>query len=98
LIHSFAAPRQFVDLQSKGPYRRWQHTHSFEECDAGTWVIDDIEYELPWGLIGRLAQHWFVRRSLARIFDHRQQRIIELLGVVPNEGAVPNMQSARVLD
>lgn len=65
----------FVDAQLAGPYRSWRHTHRFEDAPGGTRVSDRVEYELPLGPLGDLAHALFVRRALARIFDHRQQRI-----------------------
>lgn len=67
---------RFVDRQLVGPYRWWHHEHRFEVTDAGTRVIDHVEY-LP-----RVA--WlssaFVRRDLERIFSFRQEEIRSILG------------------
>lgn len=67
--------RRFVDQQIRGPYRRWHHTHSFEEVEGGTMMEDIVEYALPLGPIGRLAHALMVRRDVHRIFDFRAQRI-----------------------
>jgi hypothetical protein len=72
---------RFVDVQLSGPYRRWRHTHRFEDAPGGgTRVSDRVEYELPLGPLGDLAHALFVRRSLSRIFDHRQARIAARFG------------------
>jgi ligand-binding SRPBCC domain-containing protein len=68
----------FVDVQLSGPYRRWRHTHRFEDVPGGTRMSDRVEYEMPLGPLGALAHALLVRRSLARIFDHRRERIAEL--------------------
>jgi ligand-binding SRPBCC domain-containing protein len=71
---------RFVDVQLRGPYRFWEHTHRFEDAPGGgTLVHDRVEYELPFGPLGSLAHAVFVRRALARIFDHRRGRIAALL-------------------
>jgi NADH dehydrogenase len=64
-------PRSFVDIQSKGPYRHWQHRHRFEPVDGGTLVGDEIEYRLPLGPLGDLAHALVVRRQLEWIFRYR---------------------------
>jgi ligand-binding SRPBCC domain-containing protein len=74
---------RFVDVQLSGPYRRWRHTHTFEDAPGGTRVLDRVEYELPLGPLGHLAHAVFVRRALARIFDHRRARIAERFGAPP---------------
>jgi ligand-binding SRPBCC domain-containing protein len=72
--------RRFVDVQLEGPYRRWVHTHEFAPAACGTIVRDRVEYALPLGPAGALAHRLFVRRTLARIFDHRRDRIAALVG------------------
>jgi ligand-binding SRPBCC domain-containing protein len=68
----------FVDEQLRGPYRRWVHTHTFTERDGGVDMRDRVDYELPFGLVGRLFGGWFVRRQLRAIFDCRETRIREI--------------------
>lgn len=71
---------RFVDVQLRGPYRSWRHTHRFEDAPGGTLVHDRVEYELPLGALGQLARAVFVRRALEAIFDHRRRRVESLLG------------------
>jgi hypothetical protein len=72
--------RRFVDEQIRGPYKFWEHTHWFEpDGQGGTWMTDRVRYSLPFGPLGRLAHRVFVKRDLRRIFDHRRERIGELL-------------------
>ena len=46
---------------------------------AGTRVDDDVEYELPLGVLGDTANRIFVARQIRAIFDFRQKRLAELL-------------------
>jgi ligand-binding SRPBCC domain-containing protein len=70
----------FVDEQERGPYRRWRHTHRFEERDGGTLMTDEVDYEVPLGAIGWLVTGWWVRRSLKKIFDYRAKVITSIFG------------------
>jgi ligand-binding SRPBCC domain-containing protein len=72
---------EFEDVQERGPYRTWIHTHTFEEDANGVRVRDRVEYSLPFGPVGRLAHRLLVRRQLEHIFDFRR-RAIE--GIFPN--------------
>lgn len=74
------AGRGFVDLQVAGPYRYWRHQHTFESDGADTIMRDCVEYQMPFGLLGRLAHALFVERQLRRIFDHREEAIREVFG------------------
>ncbi len=70
----------FVDVQKSGPYSLWHHRHVFRDTDGGVEMIDDVDYELPFGPAGRLFGSWFVRLQLKRIFDHRASAIGRLFG------------------
>ena len=63
-IELWNPPSEFVDVQAKGPYKLWRHTHRFSEVDGGTLVVDHVEYELPFGILGRLVQKLQVARDL----------------------------------
>jgi ligand-binding SRPBCC domain-containing protein len=74
-IHEWQPPHRFVDVQLRGPYTLWHHTHTFEERDGGTLCLDCVRYR-PRG--GALVNWLFVRRDVERIFQYRQQRMREL--------------------
>jgi hypothetical protein len=76
LISEYEPLRAFTDEQLKGPYAFWHHTHTFTESDGGTHLHDEIQYALPLGPIGKIAQKLIVRRQLEEIFNHRA-RVIE---------------------
>jgi ligand-binding SRPBCC domain-containing protein len=72
LITAFEPNRRFVDLQLRGPYAYWHHTHSFTETDDGTMMTDEVRYALPFGILGTIAHRLFVRRQLETIFEFRK--------------------------
>jgi ligand-binding SRPBCC domain-containing protein len=80
LIEQFEPELRFVDVQLRGPYRRWHHEHRFEEFEGGTWVIDRVDYEMPLGPLGRMAHALWVARSLEQIFAYRAAKMRELFG------------------
>jgi ligand-binding SRPBCC domain-containing protein len=69
----------FADLQERGPYRYWMHTHSFRSVEGGVEMRDVVEYELPLGLLGRLVAGALVAKTLDRIFAFRAKVIHDLL-------------------
>jgi ligand-binding SRPBCC domain-containing protein len=62
-------------VQARGPYKSWRHTHTFRETADGIEMVDRVEYELPFGILGRLAAGSLVRRELERIFEYRGRAI-----------------------
>jgi ligand-binding SRPBCC domain-containing protein len=75
LIDEFVPGHSFTDVQVRGPYRTWRHRHEFEDLSSGTGMRDLVEYEMPFGVIGRIARSLFVRQSLDHIFDYRNAAI-----------------------
>lgn len=80
-ITRWEPPRQFQDVQEKGPYKTWVHTHSFTGGSDGVTMHDRVEYALPFGPLGRLVHRLAVRRQLEQIFDYRRRAIEEIFGV-----------------
>ena len=78
-IRIWEPPHHFVDFQLRGPYRMWEHTHTFEAVDGGTVIADRIRYAIPYGPLGALAHVAFVRRDLRRIFDYRRDAVAALV-------------------
>ena len=70
-IQAWEPPHRFVDVQVRGPYALWHHTHLLEPHRDGTLMRDVVRYALPLGPLGDLAHRLFVRRDVERIFDYR---------------------------
>ncbi len=80
LISAWEPPLRFVDEQLVGPYRKWVHTHSFEERDGGTLCRDHVEYAVPGGA---LVHSLFVKPDVTRIFAHRRLALESRFGSRP---------------
>ena len=61
----------FTDKQRKGPYARWIHKHTFKEVKDGVEMHDELEYAIPFGPLGILANFFYVGREVKNIFDYR---------------------------
>jgi ligand-binding SRPBCC domain-containing protein len=70
----------FVDEQRKGPYKIWHHEHHFKEVEGGVEMTDIVSYEVPLGILGRIAHPIIVKKKLEEIFDYRFKRVDELFG------------------
>ena len=78
-IEEWEPPHRFVDMQLRGPYGLWHHTHTFEPIDEGsrTLMTDIVRYGQRFGAAGALAQKLFVERDVERIFDFRRDEIAQ---------------------
>ncbi len=73
--------REFRDVQRSGPFARWEHTHRFLPAgEHETFLEDAIDFELPFGGLGRLGGGW-VERSLERLFRYRHRTTADDLRV-----------------
>jgi hypothetical protein len=61
LIEEWCPPTKFVDVQLKGPYSLWRHTHSFEACDSGTLIRDTLQEVKPGVRIGWTGKTFGIR-------------------------------------
>lgn len=62
----------FTDRQIIGPYKVWEHTHSFMEKENGVLMSDVVNYKLPFGFLGRIVERVVVRRKINAIFNYRK--------------------------
>ena len=74
-IQAWEPPHRFVDVQVRGPYALWHHTHTFEPHVDGTLMRDVVRYAIGFGPLGRLAHRLFVGRDVASIFDFRREAL-----------------------
>ena len=47
VITHFDPPHAFADVQLRGPYSFWHHTHTFVESGNGTVATDEVRYAIP---------------------------------------------------
>lgn len=73
------APYEYVDEMLTGRFRIWKHLHAFRKLgDKTTEVIDEIDFELHYGWLGRLFEG-YAYSQLEKIFEHRKQATIKAL-------------------
>lgn len=63
--------RRFEDIMVEGPFAKWHHQHLFFPHEAGCRLRDEIDYEPPLGLLGRLVAPVAIRPRLTKMFDFR---------------------------
>ena len=82
-ITQFEHNSHFQDVQLKGPFEDWTHTHRFRSLDtvvgSTTFMVDRIEYTPPLWILGSAVNALFIRKQLDEMFAYRRQRVTELL-------------------
>lgn len=86
IITSYSVSPQeylYVDEMLTGPFKKWKHLHKFCGADNNnnqkqTQVIDEIHFELPYGIIGKLFDGYVYKR-LEKLFYNRKLATIRAL-------------------
>jgi ligand-binding SRPBCC domain-containing protein len=76
--------KYFIDEQRFGPYRFWHHQHHFTPHPDGLIMTDILHYALPLGLMGQMANGWFIEKRIDDIFIYRKRVIEQKFGKYRN--------------
>lgn len=79
VVEEFSNSKVIRYRQSQGPFDLWVATLRFEDHAGGTLVTDIVDYELPFGLFGKLAEDLLMDRELTRFFATRNSNLEKLL-------------------
>lgn len=81
--------KMFRDIQEKGPFSYWSHTHNFKNKGKGSLLHDQVEYSLPGHrfLPGFIKDH--VGKSLENLFHHRQKLLEEDIALHRCSSTIP---------
>ena len=79
-IEVFDPPRLVVDEQVRGPFRRFRHHHAVLPHDAGTLLVDVVDFRFFPGAIGAALDQLVVKPVLRALFAYRHKRTRALLG------------------
>ncbi|MEO6391626.1 MAG: SRPBCC family protein [Pyrinomonadaceae bacterium] len=66
-------PHLFEDIQIKGPFHAWRHTHFVKPHPDGALLRDQVEYQPPLGPLGRLMSPIIITPRLEKMFDYRHR-------------------------
>jgi ligand-binding SRPBCC domain-containing protein len=70
----------FIDEQRFGPFALWHHQHHFNEVKGGVMMTDILNYAIPYGFIGRMANSLVVAKQVNEIFTYREKVIRDVFG------------------
>jgi ligand-binding SRPBCC domain-containing protein len=70
-------PVYFIDEMTKGDFKSFRHQHYFKPVENGTIMIDILEFESPYGFIGRWFNFLYLKKYLEKFLIKRNQTIIQ---------------------
>lgn len=77
-IEKLDRPNILVDKALKSPFKSWVHEHRFENVDGKTQLIDIINFEMPFGFIGKLIEP-LIKKDLEKMFNFRHTQTKNIL-------------------
>lgn len=78
-ITEYQPPTKMTDEQVSGPFRSWKQQRLLREVEGGTELTDVVEYDAPFGFLGRIANALVIKHQIAQMFRYRQQATKQLL-------------------
>jgi ligand-binding SRPBCC domain-containing protein len=77
---TFLKEYEYIDEMLEGPFKKWRHMHKFHNIIDGkqTEIIDEIEFELPYGILGKLFEGYGYKQ-LQNIFEYRKIATVNAL-------------------
>jgi ligand-binding SRPBCC domain-containing protein len=79
-IEEVVPPERLTDVQERGPFRTWRHTHLVEPAAGGAALRDTVQFRLLPGRLGRLLDGMVVATALWLLFAERHRRTRRILG------------------
>lgn len=76
-ITEMQSPVLFTDEMLKGDFVSFHHEHHFKATANGTIMIDLVNFETPYGTIGKIANRLFLRSYLEKLLTKRNAVIKE---------------------
>ncbi len=76
-ITTMESPVSFTDEMIKGDFKSFCHQHFFKTVDNGTIMIDILEFESPYGDIGKIFNALYLKKYLENFLIRRNKTIKE---------------------
>jgi ligand-binding SRPBCC domain-containing protein len=77
-ITEMEMPNYFVDEMIKGHFNSFRHEHSFVTQNGTTAMIDFLQYETPFGILGKLFNKILLKKHLEVFLLKRNEMIKNL--------------------
>ncbi|MDB5195662.1 MAG: cell division protein [Flaviaesturariibacter sp.] len=75
IITAMNKPHSFADEMLEGDFAKMKHEHFFKQCENGTIMIDQFYFSSPYGIVGKLANHFFLTAYMTRLLEKRNQHL-----------------------
>lgn len=76
-ITAMQPPFSFTDEMMEGSFKSMKHEHHFKPIENGTFAIDILTFETPYGPLGKMVNAIYLRHYMEGLLDQRNRVIRE---------------------
>lgn len=76
-IEELTTNEYFMDVMVKGAFKSFSHEHFFEENKGQTTMTDVFQFESPLGILGKIANRFFLTAYMKKFLEARNRVIKE---------------------
>lgn len=77
-ITAMQKPFSFIDEQVSGDFASLKHEHYFKPVQNGTIMIDQFYFSIPYGVIGKWINRFYLTAYLKKLLEQRNRFIKEV--------------------
>lgn len=77
-IEKLQYPGVLLDIAIKSPFKYWKHQHIFNMKNNQSELVDIIDYELPFGVLGKIVEP-LITSDIKQMFEYRHAKTKEIL-------------------
>lgn len=74
-ITAMEKPGYFEDIMTKGDFALYKHQHHFKETANGTIMIDELQFETPYGILGKIVNRFYLTTYMKSLLMQRNETI-----------------------
>jgi ligand-binding SRPBCC domain-containing protein len=74
-ITAMQSPDSFTDEMIKGDFKNFKHQHHFKQIENGTIMIDIIDFESPYGSLGKFFNAVYLKKYVEKFLIKRNDII-----------------------
>lgn len=78
-ITEMEKPNKFTDVMLKGRFKSFKHQHIFKQEGKNTIMTDILEFESPFGIIGKLFNRFFLKNYMRNFLLERNAMIKKIV-------------------
>ncbi|WP_462254908.1 SRPBCC family protein [Ferruginibacter sp.] len=74
-ITAMQSPDSFTDEMINGDFKNFKHQHHFKQIDNGTIMIDIVDFESPYGSLGKFFNAVYLKKYIEKFLVKRNDII-----------------------